>query len=97
VDKKLRLPKEAFIDGQDVEGHGSPPADGAAPDGESLRPFEATPDGKTAGAGGDALLSDDVEGHRLMQNNGDLDADDFTILPAPPSIGLRRTPGHGGE
>jgi hypothetical protein len=23
--------------------------------------------------------------------------DDFTVLPAPPSIGLSRVPGHGGE
>jgi hypothetical protein len=54
MDKKFRLPKEAFIDDQDVEGHRVPPG-------------------------------------RLR------DGDEFTVLPAPPSIGLRRAPGHGGE
>jgi hypothetical protein len=53
VDKKFRLPKDEFIDGQDVEGHGRPTEPPAG--------------------------------------------DDLTILPAPPSLGLNRTPGHGGE
>ena len=53
MDKKFRLPKEAFIDDKDVEGHLVP---------RGLR-----------------------------------DGDEFTVLPAPPSIGLRRAPGHGGE
>ena len=138
MDKKIRLPKDEFIDGQDVEGHRRPPADGATPRGESLRPFEATPRGESATPRGESL-EDDVEGHRTprgesvvfrfdgtpggegatprgesatprgeslededveghrMAPPGNVDADDFTILPAPPSIGLRRTPGHGGE
>lgn len=53
MDKKFRLPKEAFIDDQDVEGHRLP---------TSVK-----------------------------------SGDDFTVLPAPPSIGLSRVPGHGGE
>ena len=85
MDKKFRLPKDEFIDGQDVEGHGGPPADGegAMPRGESDRPR------------GESLEDEDVEGHLVTRTDGE--GDDFTILPAPPSIGLRRTPGHGGE
>ena len=91
MDKKFRLPKDEFIDGQDVEGHRRPPADGATQDGESLmRQFDGTPRGER-------LEDEDVEGHRVTRTDGTVDADDFTILPAPPSIGLRRTPGHGGE
>ena len=129
MDKKFRLPKDEFIDGQDVEGHRRPPADGATPRGESLGPSEATPRGESATPRGESLDEDveghrtprgesatprgesatprgesfdeadeDVEGHRVYQSGSkNAEADDFTILPAPPSIGLRRTPGHGGE
>jgi len=59
VDKKIRLPRDGFID--DTVG--------------------------------DALDAEDTEGHRLRQAR----PDDLTVVPAPPGIGLRRTPGHGGE
>jgi hypothetical protein len=86
VDKKFRLPKDEFIDGQDVEGHG--------------RPTESSGDERPARTGGPdrARLHDtdgeDVEGHRRPV---ELTGDDLTILPSPPSLGLSRTPGHGGE
>lgn len=72
MNKRIRLPKEAFIDGQDVEGHGL------------LSPEDAPLDGP-------ALHDEDVEGH------GAGSPDDMTILPSPPSYGLSRSPGHGGE
>jgi hypothetical protein len=83
VDKKIRLPKEQFIDGQDVEGHrirmNDRNVEDPGPDGVVRRtaPEQDIPQ----------VDEDDVTAHR----------DDFTVLPAPPSIGLRRTPGHGGE
>jgi hypothetical protein len=84
VDKKLRLPKDGFIDEQDVEGHRTPPKDDVAPEGFVPRDEADKPHA-------DAALEQDVEGHRLRN------AEDFTILPAPPSYGLNRRPGHGGE
>ena len=87
MDKKFRLPKDQFIDGQDVEGHRTPPADDEAPKGEGLYRYEPVV--------GEGLQDEDVEGHLVTRTDGE--GDDFTILPAPPSIGLRRTPGHGGE
>ena len=83
MDKKFRLPKEAFIDDQDVEGHRRPPTD-ATPEGEGFNRRPGDPDSDIP------TPDEDVEGHRLP-------GDGLTILPAPPSIGLRRTPGHGGE
>ena len=97
MDKKFRLPKDEFIDGQDVEGHRRPPADGATPRGESFDPLQATPRGDSDRPRGESLEDEDVEGHRVTRTDGNVEVDDFTILPAPPSIGLRRTPGHGGE
>jgi len=68
MDKKFRLPKDAFIDDEDVVGHG-------------IAADDETPEASTE----EDPETEDVEGHGL------------TILPPPPSIGLRRSPGHGGE
>lgn len=87
MDKKLRLPKDQFIDGQDVEGHRVP---GDRAD-DVPGPVDAAPPADATKVRLDGLEDEDVEGH------GAPSADDFTILPSPPSIGLRRTPGHGGE
>jgi len=62
VDRKIRLPKEGFIDGTEAEGQGFLPTD-----------------------------TEDVEGHRAP------DGEEFSPLPTPPSFGLDRSPGHGGE
>ncbi len=89
MDKKLRLPKDGFIDEQDVEGHRKGSNLNVDPEGFAPRDEGDKPHG-------DAALEEDVEGHRsaaVFGGNGD----DFTILPAPPSYGLNRRPGHGGE
>ena len=84
MDKKLRLPKDGFIDEQDVEGHRRGTDEQVDPEGFVPRDEADKPHA-------DAALEQDVEGHRVR------DADDFTVLPAPPSLGLRRGPSHGGE
>jgi hypothetical protein len=126
MDRKIRLPKDGFIDEQDVEGHvrlrvseDQPgPVAGAEDD------FRARVDGSEdteghritiARAKGEApeTEDDDTEGHRMVtsratdarETDDDTEGhigrpgspDDMTVLPAPPSIGLRRSPGHGGE
>jgi hypothetical protein len=85
VDKKFRLPKEGFIDGQDVEGHGLSSRSRVGP-GEQVGGRPGGPDSNEP-----TVDENDVEGH------GTPGGDHMTVLPAPPSIGLRRTPGHGGE
>jgi hypothetical protein len=87
VDKKLRLPKDGFIDEQDVEGHRKVPGDYVAPEGVVPRDDADKPHA-------DAALEEDVEGHRIAASRS---VEDFTILPAPPSITSRRTGSHGGE
>ncbi len=105
MDRKFRLPKDGFIDEQDVEGHRSRVTDDQpGPEQGAQDDFRARVDG-----------GDDTEGHRqIIARNQPTDApeseddteghigrpgspDDMTVLPAPPSIGLRRSPGHGGE
>ena len=86
MDKKFRLPKDHFIDDQDVEGHRVPPGDRATESHDE--PDERDAKGTSTGTPFLQPTDDDVEGHRAP-------ADDFTALPAPPSIGTRR--GHGGE
>ena len=85
MDKKFRLPKEGFIDGQDVEGHRVPSRNNAGP-GEKVAGRPGGPDSNDP-----TVDENDVEGHHTPGGNR------MTVLPAPPSIGLRRTPGHGGE
>jgi hypothetical protein len=87
VDKKLRLPKDGFIDEQDVEGHRRMANTNVEPEG-----FAPRDEGDKPHA--DAALEEDVEGHRIALARN---VEDFTILPAPPSYGLNRSPGHGGE
>jgi hypothetical protein len=107
VDKKIRLPKDEFIDGQDVEGHGGP--ESVKPRGEGARAREAIPGDdqldqdveghkKPRGEGFESVkprvegnLDEDVEGHKKPRGEGN--SDDFSVLPAPPSLGLNRTPG----
>ena len=82
MDRKIRLPKDAFIDEQDVEGHAR------------SRLQDDQPGPQAQGQDDFKSRVEDTEGH-IGGRPGS--PDDLTVLPAPPSLGLRRTPGHGGE